>query len=193
MSRSPRHPGLIRVTVHVSAANEPHLLAQMDALQRTYTETLNTELEWLRDFGLPPDWYARLRVAAAAKAATPHQYLTDLLTAHALHLPPPPAPPPPPLRGDAHRISLHLTGPNAAFLAAEAEVRRLEPSDTINELLRFAATYDLAPHLLAALQADVQRRHTTLRSHVQSRLLGHVATLPEAPYEPPATGRRARK
>jgi hypothetical protein len=162
-------------------------LAHLKATGLSPQDAINSELDFLREWGEPTPRYARRLDAEAARRGTPtlelvSQYLWTAATS---------SPPviargrvAPALQGP-RPVHLRITGPNEAWLLEHAEVWRLDFNATLVRALDFGRTYGLPPDLLGALAERARRLGNSTRDEVRRLLLSLSETLPDATASTP--------
>lgn len=191
MPRTPKPEGSEPHVFFLDRENDDFLSARTKEMLRSFSEVLNSELDFLRLWGLTKISLPRLSFAAANIRATPMQFVQSLVVAEALKVPPaPPTKAPPPKTKEARvRRSILFGAPSVALIGHYSVVNRTEFSDTLNDLLNFSRTYDLPPHLHAALTAHAAAQGGSLRDFVLTLISDTTARLPEPPTKIPSTGR----
>lgn len=178
MPRTPKHPGSEPKVFFLKPENDEFLNARTKEALRSFSEVLNSELDFLRLWGLSKLTVPRLSAAAAAVNATPMQYVQSLVLEAALKAPHATGAPAKVKEGRERR-SILFTEPNLALIGHYCAVQKTEFSQTLNDLLDFARTYDLPPHLHAALSAQAAARGGSLRDLVLTLISDAAAKLPE--------------
>lgn len=190
MPRKPNPPDAKLCVFHFRAANLRYLEERRIETGRCFTEAINSELEFLRAWGLSGLMLRRLEAAAAAAQVTPLEYVQTLVMVEALHAPPMP---PSLLRREPEattagkRTSLNLTGPNHQFVLEQIAEGTHDYNAAVNRLLDFSRTFGLNCSLRATLEAVAATHGVSLRDYVQTLIADRVARLGEAP-----TSRAAR-
>lgn len=192
MPRTPKHPGSEPKIFFLKHENDEFLAARTKEALRSFSEVLNSELDFLRLWGLSKLTVPRLSAAAARVNATPMQYVQSLVLEAALKAPHATGAPAKVKEGKERR-SIIFTEPNLALIGHYSAVQKTEFSDTLNTLLDFARTYGLPPHLHAALSAQAASRGGSLRDLVLTLISDTAAKLPEPAPRPGAPAARARK
>ncbi|MFT3714049.1 MAG: hypothetical protein QM817_40830 [Archangium sp.] len=163
-------------------------------MRRNFTEALNSELDFLRLWGLSKFGAARVIKAAESSATTPlalvQRWVLEAAIKQRLLAAPKPAP-----ESGTERCSVNITGPNEALLAFQSVEWGTEISQTANRLLEFCRSFGLPPDLERSLAAEASRRGGTLRDLVQTIIADAAARLPDpkpARAELPPKRRRTR-
>jgi hypothetical protein len=191
MPRTPKPEGSEPRVFFLDRVNDDFLSARTKEVLRNYSEVLNSELDFLRLWGLTKISLPRLSFAAASLRATPMQYVQSLVVAEALKVPPaPPTKVTPPKTKEARiRRSILFGAPSLALIGHYSVVNRTEFSDTLNDLLSFSRAYGLPPHLHAALTAHAAAQGGSLRDFVLTLISDTTARLPDPPTKVPSSGR----
>lgn len=193
MARTPKPTDSEPRGLHIRPENDAFLKERSAELRRNFTETFNSEMEFLRMWGLSKLSVPRLYAAAAAVHATPMQYVQNLVTAAALQAPVVPLPKVVPAKGDTNRTTLNVTGPNDAFILHTSGLEKTEYNATVNRLLDFCRTYGLTPNLHAALTAQATARDASLRDLVLTLISDTAARLPDVVPAPPVARKTRSK
>lgn len=180
MPRTPKPAGSEHIHFWLSAANDEFIASRVMETLRDFSETMNSELDFLRLWGLSKLTVPRLVAAAANINATPSEYVQRLVMASALQAPGA-AKPSPEIKGGPLRKSVNFTGPNLALVAHNSTRRNLEFSHSLNQLLDFGRTYGLPSNLHAGLTAVAEARGGSLRDLVVALISDTVSRLPDAP------------
>ncbi len=172
----------------LSAANEEFVASRMKETLRDFSETMNSELDFLRLWGLSKLTVPRIVAAGASINATPAEYVQKLVLAAALQAPP--AKSGPQNKGGSVKRTLNFTGPNLALVAHNSARAGLEFSHSLNQLLDIARTYGLPSNLHAALTAVAVARGGSLRDLVVALIADTAARLPDPPGPRPKAARK---
>jgi len=164
----------------LSAANDEFVAFRVKETLRDFSETLNSELDFLRLWGLSKLTVPRLVAAAASINATPTEYVQRLVMAAALQAPAA-AKSAPESKGGSVKRSINFTGPNLALVAHNSAQSGLEFSNSLNQLLDFARAYGLPSNLHAALTVVAVGRGGSLRDLVLALISDTVSRLPDPP------------
>lgn len=191
MSRTPKHSEVETRSYYIDSENSAFISARTQETQRSPTECINAELDFLRTWGLSKLSVPRLMAAAEAARATPMQYVQNLVWSFARDLPPVP---PPKANGPSQmvRTSSNFTGPNLALILNHSISEGTDFPATLNNLLRFARTLGLPANLLAAMTAHAEARDGSMRDLVLTLVSDVVARLPDVASLPSTRPRPPR-
>ena len=180
MPRTPKPVGSEQMHFWLSAANDEFLAFRVKETLRDFSETMNSELDFLRLWGLSKLTVPRLVAAAASINATPMEYVQRLVMAAALQAPAA-VKSASETKGGSVKRSINFTGPNLALVAHNSARSGLEFSNSLNQLLDFARAYGLPSNLNAALTVVAAGRGGSLRDLVLALISDTVARLPDPP------------
>lgn len=189
MPRTPKPEGSEPHIFFLDKENDDFLAARTKEMLRSFSEIVNSELDFLRLWGLSKLTVPRLSAAAKALNATPMQYVQSLVVQAALKVPPAHAPPAAKPKEGKIRRSILFAAPGLALIGHYCVVNGTEFSETVNDLLTFSRTYGLPPHLQAALTAHANAQGGSLRDLVLTLISDTAANLPEPTTRLPSVGR----
>lgn len=192
MSRTPKSSDTQKRAFALSARNEAHLQNLVRETRRDLTQMINTELEYVRGFGLPRQFLRRLEAEAQRSRCTLRDEVKTRLSTVASALPPALAAPTA-FPNETKQTSANLYGPNDAYLLSLAVNEKRSLNEVLNRELEFAQDYDLPPPLLARLHAAAGAKNVSLREFVFEVLLLAALAAPEVPIEEPRPKRGRRE
>jgi hypothetical protein len=185
MARTPLPADTVFKSLNLRPENFAHLEEVAARLLRTPSDAMNSELEFLRTWGLSTSRLRRLRAAAADRKRPVREFVRDLVNDAGLQLPPARKHPrsPPPRAEGVHRTSMNISGPNAALVTAEAVEDGVSFNVVVNRLLEFAQDFSLHPDILAAIDQVASEEGDTRRMVIQRIIHAAVERLPPVPEE----------
>lgn len=190
MGRTPLPTDTIERSVNFPPAINQHLGEVTERLRRSFSDAVNSEVDFLRTCGLTPSRLRRLAAAAAAEKMELQEYVKGVLREAAKKLPAKSGGPERAPTADRRRGGIYFTGPNGAFILNKAVESGREFIEVLNAQLEFARTYGLHADLLAAIDAFAAASGETRRDVVLNILRTLAESLPEVEEKPTRTRRK---
>ena len=179
MARTPLPTDTIERAVNFPPAINQFLEEVAERLRRTISDAVNSEVDFLRTWGLTPSRLRRLMAAAAAEKMELQEYVKGVLREAAKKLPAKSGVPERAPTADKRRGMINFTGPNGAFILHDAVESGREFPTVLNAQLEFARSYGLHIDLLAAIDAVAAASGETRRDFVLNTLRALADGLPE--------------
>lgn len=188
MARTPLPSDYVFKPLNLKAHLFAYLQEVAARLDRTPSDALNHELNFYRNWGLPPSLARRITAVARAQKQAPREVVANIVREAALKLPPAKPPKREVQDGPTHRTSMNVSGPNAASITAECMETGLSFNAVLMAQIEFSNTLGLHPELLAAIDKVADERGDTRRDVVHGIIRSAAEALPPVDEEP-----RARK